>query len=294
MKLLCKLLAVFWLSLLGWTVLAQPARDRWDQALGHYYDIVLRCMELRDRINAGDEVQGPALQSLLQELETLRTQLQAVSGSMPPRVRSQFRTIRQLYASGRLPLQEKVLPNPCRNLVVSPASGWAPRAPYSILPESAKPLMLSLMLSASFFPEMSAGAMFQLRYGVAGGFVKGVSNFQHAQVSYACQSDGRIPEGYFWGTGNGLVSRFHLVAGPVWWPASSVGVYAGAGYGRRWQCWEDSTGAWAKVEDLSCQGVVFEGGILFKAGRVQFSAGVSTISFGSASLELGVGWCFSR
>lgn len=75
------------------------AQDRWDGILDRYATICDRCIELRQRISAGEAVPDKSVTSLLQELGELRKTLQDASGAMTPAQRTRFRTIQQRYAA---------------------------------------------------------------------------------------------------------------------------------------------------------------------------------------------------
>ena len=85
-------------------------------------------------------------------------------------------------------------------------------------------------------------------------------------------------------TGNMAITAGFIAATCRWMAA-----YAGAGYG--WRClqWQDIDGNWAEVSDFSFRGLAVEAGLLFSYRRMAFSAGLSTISFKTASFTIGVG-----
>lgn len=79
-----------------------------------------------------------------------------------------------------------------------------------------------------------------------------------------------------------------VLAGATKW----LTVYAGAGYGFRKLAWEDVAGNWAAVSDWSRSGFAAECGLIVSWRRLAVSAGVSTISFRTASFTCGVGLRF--
>ncbi len=56
--------------------------------------------------------------------------------------------------------------------------------------------------------------------------------------------------------------------------------------------WNDMDGAWAEVSDWSYEGIAAETGLMFTLNRLVFSAGISSISFSTASVQLGFGITF--
>lgn len=73
------------------------AQDDWDTVLDRYESICGRCIELRERITAGEAVQSAEVTQLLGELNRLRTQIQASEGSMTSAQRRRFKEIRRRY-----------------------------------------------------------------------------------------------------------------------------------------------------------------------------------------------------
>ena len=76
-----------------------------------------------------------------------------------------------------------------------------------------------------------------------------------------------------------------VLAGATKW----LTVYAGAGYGYRKLAWEDVDGGWALVSDWSRSGFAAECGVIASWRLIAVSAGISTISFRTASFTCGVG-----
>ena len=95
-----------------------------------------------------------------------------------------------------------------------------------------------------------------------------------------------------WTSGNASVSYLHTSAGVRKNFGKWFGITGGAGYGRKVVLWEDLSGEWAKVKDLSTSGVLLECGVIFDAGPVEIQAGISTVSFRTVSLEFGAGFLF--
>jgi hypothetical protein len=100
------------------------AQDRWDGILDRYATICDRCIELRQRISAGEAVPDKSVTALLQELGELRKTLQDASGAMSAAQRTRFRTIQQRYAAAS---GEKAVP-PERQEQAAPVRTKAPAA----------------------------------------------------------------------------------------------------------------------------------------------------------------------
>ena len=106
---------------------------------------------------------------------------------------------------------------------------------------------------------------------------------------YSATSDGRTGYGYFWASGETALSRYSMAAGALMRVGKRVTGYVGAGYGRIDQIWEDTAGQWARITDISHQGVQIEAGLIFSAGKVALMAGASSVSFATISPVFGLG-----
>lgn len=140
-------------------------------------------------------------------------------------------------------------------------------------------------------PDFAAGLMFSMSHKAkdVGGYVKVLSDFRRDNSRYECHSDGTYDGGSMWLTGKSSVSKLKLSTGVRKFLLNHYGAYAGAGYGKFVTAWQDISGTWAKVEDKSASGVLCECGILVNFGSIEFSMGVSTISFKYSDLDIGVG-----
>lgn len=149
-----------------------------------------------------------------------------------------------------------------------------------------------VLASVTPMPQLSYGLM--LGYaGRFGGYAKFRTDFASNKSSYSCSRQGvRAPGEYLSATGNVRKTRMQATGGPVFRIAKWLYSYGGVGYGYRSVLWEDVDKNWAKVTDLSCNGVAAEVGAILKFGPVALSAGVSTTSFKYTELELGIGVMF--
>lgn len=141
-------------------------------------------------------------------------------------------------------------------------------------------------------PQFSCGLM--LGYVKKfGGYAKVRTDFRSNKFSYTCTRDGHLDSGgVLWANGNVRKTRLQVTGGGLFRVSKWLYPYVGAGYGYRSVLWDDTAGNWAKVTDLSCNGFAAETGLIFKAGPVALSAGVSTTSFKYTELELGIGVMF--
>lgn len=165
------------------------------------------------------------------------------------------------------------------------------------------------MVAYTSMPVLRPGLMARLDIGRSGLYIKG-SLLPFSDHSYVCKSDGTTATGFIWTTGNERTGAISLSAGSSFailsysntsnmlsrnsrsLPDLSVRLFAGAGYGSRSVLWEDVSGHWAQVSDLSFKGVYVDAGFLFDIGRLTLMTGVSTVSFRSSSFDLGLGFLF--
>ena len=128
--------------------------------------------------------------------------------------------------------------------------------------------------------------------GKIGPYASARSNFASAAADYSCLGSGATDFGFLWASGNVRSSRHAVSAGAVISLNRFLGAFCGAGYGSESVLWEDTSGQWARVEDMSCKGIMAEAGLTFTAGRFAFCLGVSSIRFAQASVLAGAGISF--
>lgn len=185
---------------------------------------------------------------------------------------------------------------PVGTVVVKDSIVYVPAPVPAAEPEKPKrkPVGISVLpvLSAGLFSgDLVFGGMVACRRPV-GAYLKALSDFRSSEYAYLCSSDGTTPDGYIWTSGNTRVSRFSVSAGGILKCTGWLDACAGAGYGRRTLFWEDTDGAWAKVEDVSLQGILAELGAMMHFGRLTVYAGVSSLRFRRVDAEVGVGFLF--
>ena len=154
------------------------------------------------------------------------------------------------------------------------------------------------LIAYGVFPYSRPGLMARLDVGRMGLFVKG--SWRPAETAqFTCQSDGTTSSGYIWTSGQESVGGYDLSAGATYAIVSGFGsgkmalrAYAGAGYGRQTVLWEDSSGRWAEVSDLSPSGLSSAAGLLFDFGHLSLTTGLSSVAFQTLSFELGLGLLF--
>ena len=126
-----------------------------------------------------------------------------------------------------------------------------------------------------------------------GGYLKATSNFiSPRNCAYSCMPDGSSGAGKVWLSGEESRSLWQLSAGAVIPISESFSLCAGLGYGSFMLSWEDISGSWVKVEDLSVSGAVLEAGITCRFRQFILGAFLGTTRFRSLNLEFGLGLRF--
>ena len=103
-------------------------------------------------------------------------------------------------------------------------------------------------------------------------------------------------------TGGRRLAGFALTIGQILQLGRNIYGYAGLGYGVEQLFWEyeafnlekTSLGKfWALNENINRKGLVLEGGVLLRRGRLLLDLGVGAVQLKSVQLAAGVGWAFS-
>ena len=146
-----------------------------------------------------------------------------------------------------------------------------------------------VIAQAAALPSVEAGLFLGLMKRSLGGYLSFRSSYGGIKEDYTCSSYGRTDFGYIWASGKVRYSRFSVSGGILAGISGGLAFYAGAGYRRSDRLWEDTSGKWARVEDLSRCGVIAEAGAIWRFNRLTLMAGLSSISFCTISPVAGVG-----
>ena len=158
-----------------------------------------------------------------------------------------------------------------------------------VAPSTVNPWSYYLLLDASALPSVEGGLFLGAMKGSFGGYVSARKGFGNMRSDYSATSDGRTDYGYLWASGEAALSRYSMAAGALIRAGKRVTCYAGAGYGKIDQIWEDTAGQWARITDISHRGAQIEAGLIFSAGKVALMAGASSVSFATISPVFGLG-----
>lgn len=306
---------------LGRTVFAQD--DRWDRALDRYEDICNQCILLRGAALQGEEISMEELSGLLQQLSSLRADLQDGSGTMSLSQRERFDRIRKRYRSamgpGSSPHSDKtvlrlarpqlrlpdlhafpsggaVLSASARSGLIDNGKGVSPEYPTSGTDPKPGTSFGIIALGGYTFSgsrlsadHLSYGAMLSVCKPRLGAYLKGRSTFSATAADYTCRSDGTSDGGPIWTSGRTRRPFSYFGAGIIWPVFRHAGFYGGAGYGASDVLWEDAGGKWARVEDYSVKGIGGDVGLVFGIGPAQALVGLNCIGIKLLSLEFGIG-----
>ena len=297
MKCILKLFAVIILPFLLQLPLSSQelSGSKWDATLDRYEHICRQCLELKADSNAGKLVPDARLASLMNELQSLKTELYGAGERMPASARRRFEAIRNMYASGIVSETKGLPAPPCLPCIMARPPAIAPQSCISGQAAAAAPSIAyawTVSPSMIVLPEFSAGFMAGYCRKRIGAFAAFRSNFSFHDTSYSALSDGTSSGLPVWTSGKAAVDRFFLTAGPLVRLSDLFSVYGGLGYGERKLCWEDSEGLWMEVSDASRRGLCTELGLSVNAGRFVVSAGWLSLPFSYNALTLSVGWTF--
>ena len=245
--------------------------------------------------NSGQYVPARQIMDLVDELESLRSQLKSVSDKMPASARRRFETIRQMYADGvisdtravPLPLIDACLLTP-KPAVTYDEPGIAPLFPATIEHPVFRPEW-SVAASAAVVPEFSWGSMVSCTGRHLGGYLSFRSNYTYHQTVYDALSDGSAGNSRIWTSGTSATDRLFVTAGPVLPLTRWLSLFGGLGYGYRTLCWEDTDGQWMKVTDTSRSGLCTELGATFRYSWLCLSLSWLTLppTHGAATISVG-------
>lgn len=279
------------------------AQSSLDELLNDYEQMCRKCLALRTRIDAGEQVSRDEAKATIDLFVAMNRKLKTLENEMTALQRQHFKDVGEWFTTGVQPVRPSVLPpvvckimpdlpvHSSENLLVVPDSWMSEPVEKDYHIQS--PPYRYIVLAEIAAPELAYG----IRAGVMnrrfGGYVSFRSNFVGADAAYECSSDGRLPNGStMWAGGAQRNENMAVTAGLLFNTASWLSLYAGAGYGSRQLFWQDIDGQWARVSDWSAKGLTVESGAIFRWNGIAFSAGVSSVGFRTLSGTFGIGYCF--
>ncbi len=138
---------------------------------------------------------------------------------------------------------------------------------------------INVIPTVSLGDTRQGGLFLAMTRGRWGGYVSLRTNFVSQFYAYDILSDGTTPgEAVFEAKGGQRIGEYSAAAGVIHTVTPWMELYAGAGYGSSTLCWNDSLGAWAKVNDYSGAGLMLDGGAVFHVGKISLLGGVSWLT----------------
>ncbi|MBR5564091.1 MAG: hypothetical protein IKW11_07685 [Bacteroidales bacterium] len=280
------------------TFLAAGQERNMDERLDMYEDLCGQCMKLKSKVAAGEQVSREEAQSLIDSFLGMNKGLKAQEPEMSEAQRRRFTSIGEWFTTGVRPeavagtieVNEPLADSDY--LAVTDSSRSMISTGTDIRPDVTEVSKRGdvFLLASLAVPDMSYGLMTGYQHGRWGGYLAFRSNFTSCDTSYSCASDGSLENGsQIWSNGTEKRSNLMVSGGVLARAEKWLTVYAGAGYGYRKLAWEDVDGNWASVSDWSRSGFAAECGVIASWRLIAVSAGISTISFRTASLTCGVG-----
>lgn len=154
-----------------------------------------------------------------------------------------------------------------------------------------------------FSPQHSAGITFGQCYrSTIGWYVSVRTNLSLKQDDgLSCGQGGYLEDGalpfYSGNTKNNHIMAnvgilFDFLSIGVWpnYKSNMLALYAGVGYGQRYQLWETTDHQWITYQPTAYKGVSAECGLMASFKGFTLMAGVSTIDFKYMEVEAGIGW----
>lgn len=155
----------------------------------------------------------------------------------------------------------------------------------------------------SVAPQVNYGVMIGQMYRGVGWYVSGKSNFVFGiKSTLFCEQGGFVGEYKPFYNGEKITSSFIANGGVMlnfleWSKATknkfnTVGLYLGAGYGKREVYWHTIDSQWVLHNPSSSSGMSVDTGVFGSIYGVTLSAGITTIAFQYAELTVGLGYIF--
>lgn len=120
-----------------------------------------------------------------------------------------------------------------------------------------------------------------------GFYVKGLASFSTETVQF--EREGAGLNDFTFAEGDTDKQSLYFSGGYLRKLCKPLLMYVGAGYGKHDEIWTTTEGYKVKNKDLTDEGVLFEGGLVLRAGAFAVSAGVQTLKFKTCALQVGLG-----
>ena len=279
-----------------WTICHARAQEPLDSELDRYEEMCIVCLELRVRMNRGEQISREEAKATIDFFVATNRRLKAKESEMTAVQHQRFRDVGEWFSTGV---------RPCRPDALPVVSSCLPSRLYLASDDTdlLQPDM-QVYSRSSFRPDFVVLAevavpcfAYGLRAGLTGrrygGYASFRTNFVDGSSDYMCSSDGRIEGGsVMWPSGVVKTSVMTVAAGVMVNATYWMTLYAGAGYGHKQLFWQDVGGRWAGVSDYSAKGVTAELGCIFRWNHMAFSAGFSSVGLKTGFFTCGLGLAF--
>lgn len=150
-------------------------------------------------------------------------------------------------------------------------------------------LMVGVVSRAGIY--LKARSSFQ--FASASGSITHSNNRYYVTSSDDILSDAEMP---YYLSGNKKPMQWLINGGVIFRvankPTFMCYLYTGVGYGIRQQLWETKEGAWLKYQPTTFEGFSGDLGCMMTYKHLAISAGVNTINFKYAEMQIGIGYIF--
>ena len=267
-----------------------------DESLKQYESLCMMCLDLRVRIKQGENISKSEAEVFISRFLALNKELKALENDMSEDQKRRFVAIGQWFTTGEKPVvmrHERLADIEDDTFLCHLQQDLQMKLEIPEVTEMRTGSRDLSVLAIVAAPDMSYGFMAGYRWPRWGVYASFKSNYVFGDTSYSCFSDGFLPNGgRFWSCGQDRKSNLVATMGGMYRVNKWLNAYLGAGYGKRTLAWKDVDGVWAEVSDWSHRGAALETGVMFSWNRFVASVGVTTISFRTCSLNIGVGYSF--
>lgn len=267
----------------------------WSKELTQYELDCQMCMDMKSRVNAGENISRREVEGLINSFLTRNKSIKTNLLQLTCIQRNRFEAINEWFRSGEKPdsLPSEIHIDPvvfeAQDTVISASHHPTIIYPAIVLKPTEKSWRYSILATCNVTVP-GYGVSASVQYGKWGGHIKVLNSFRTAKSEYSCNTNGYLETGgAFWGNGKSLRKYGIYNIGPQVSLAKWVDLYIGAGYGYDTLFWQDIDGKWANVKGYSFSGLSVDAGIVFSIKRISFGLGCSTIAFDKAYFDLSIG-----
>lgn len=270
----------------------------WNQLLDRYELVCKKCLELNALRDSGQYVSSRQLMDVMDELESLRSQLRVASDKMPASARRRFKAIRKMYQEGNI-TDTRQEPPPhldAGSLTPKPVISYTSPSMVTHMPAASPPPAprprWTIYATSVVIPDLSCGGMVSCTGLRIGGYCAFRSNFSYHDTAYDALRDGSSGDSRIWASGLTATDCLFITAGPVVPATRQLSLFGGAGYGYRRLCWEDTDGLWMRISDTSSSGLCTELGAMWNFSHISLSLSWIALPPTHSAASISIGYRF--